>query len=47
MVGEACFEIGYRYADKELICSECHDSIVPFDTKAGYKELVGEDGDDK
>ena len=45
MVGEECFEIGCSLRDKELICSACHDSIVPFDTKAAYQELVGEDGD--
>lgn len=39
MVGEPAFEIGYRYMDKELICTQCKDSIVPYDTE---KEVAGD-----
>ena len=45
LVGDECFEIGYRPMDKALICKLCNQSIAPYDTVAAYKEYAGEDED--
>jgi hypothetical protein len=45
VVGDECFEIGYKPSDMALICKKCNRSIIPYDTVAAYKKYVGEDED--
>lgn len=46
MVGDKCFEIGYRLVDRELICEKCNQSIMAYDTIAAYEKYAEEYGDD-